>query len=71
MVKKVKDGWHTAYGYEVWVEKGKAIRGVQGSGVSRKTVYFYKNYGMGSAVKVTPTLETLRRGLKNGTYFVM
>lgn len=61
---KVKDGWHTVYGWEVWVENGKCKRVRTQSGAR----YFYKTlprtYG-GGQIRVEPSLSALRTGLKS------
>lgn len=42
MTRKVSNGWHSLCGYDVYVEDGYVLRGVQGDGVNMKTTYPYR-----------------------------
>ena len=64
MKKIVKDGWHTVYGYDVYVEGGQVKRGI----VKGSTAYPCRKsiYG-GWSVDTHMTLDALRAGLSRET----
>ena len=64
MKKITKDGWHTVYGYKVYVEDGRVKRAVA-NGV---TAYPYRTckYG-GWDIDTHMTLDALRAGLSRET----
>lgn len=45
MSRKVKDGWHTICGYEVYVEDGKVRRGIATVSGNQTTIYPYRWLG--------------------------
>lgn len=59
---KMKDGWHTVKGYEVYVEDGKILRGVKNdTNGSRVPAYPYKWESTNNAwCKGTPTVSAFR-----------
>lgn len=61
-MEKVKDGWHTVKGYEVYVEDGKIIRGVKEDfNGQRVTAYPYKWDNACHAWCIgTPTISAFR-----------
>ena len=64
---KIKDGWHTIAGYEVYVENGRILRGLNGSG--DKTLYPYRwNKQYDSRVNDSGlTVDAFRAGIRRGT----
>lgn len=68
----MKDGWHIIYGYDVYVEDGKIIRGTLGKGLNYRTAYPYKHFrGQEGWYNVAGmlTISAFRYGVKNG--FIM
>ena len=65
--KSVKDGWHTVYGYDVYVEDGQVKRGI----VKGCTAYPCRKsiYG-GWSVDTHMTLDALRAGLSRETIII-
>ena len=69
-MKKVKDGWHTITGYDVFVEDGRVVRGTAGSGYNLHTVYPYRyNRGLRCWVNVSRqiSVDALRAGIRRET----
>ena len=67
---KKRDGWHKISGgkYEYYVEDGKVLRGVCGSGLDQAPVYPYKRcrqggYYLAVGVKVSTFLSGFYRGI--------
>jgi len=65
-MKKIKDGWHTICGYDMYVEDGKIIRGVEDS----QTVYVYKSVKDGYTSACPVKVSTFRSGMARGTMIV-
>ena len=65
--KEPVTGWRKACGYDVWVEDGRVLRGIDNG----RTVYPYKTSKSGGWDKGTPTIETLRAGLHRGSWRMM
>lgn len=59
----MKDGWHVIKGLEVYVEKGRVIRGWLGSGcINRVPAYPYKwDRKLRAYVKGTPSVSAFRK----------
>lgn len=67
-MKRIKDGWHSVHGTEVYTEDGKVVRGVKRDGANATVTYPY--HYEGSAVWVNCsgiTLAAFRSGYKRGT----
>lgn len=68
------DGWHTVYGYDVFVMGGYVVRATKedhnGSLVTA-SVYRRCPYGGWDNMNGYVTLDTLRKGLKRGNYRIM
>lgn len=65
-MKKVKDGWHKVYGYDVRVEDGWAVRGLSSDG--QRPLYIYavaKDGGLDRREGVP--LDALRKSMARGT----
>lgn len=66
MTKKVKDGWHTIAGCDVYIENGYIIRGTKNDG--QLPAYPYRAAkGGGWDLDQYMTPETFRRKVKDGT----
>lgn len=69
MKRKISDGWHKIYGYDVYVEDGCVVRGVTDDwkqGLRTTWVYRASKYGgWDSAGKVT--VDAFRAGVRRGT----
>lgn len=63
----MKDGWHIAAGYEVYVEDGKILRGVLGKGNSRRTAYPYRSGENCWTECIGITVDAFRAGARRGT----
>lgn len=63
---KIRDGWHTIAGYEVYVEDGFIVRGI--SDDHQKPLYVYRSVRSGGydrEYNITP--DAFRAGVRHGT----
>ena len=68
MATKVKDGWHKGNGWDIYVEDGKVLRGVDtDQNGSQITVYPYRYDGDGWTICDGISLAALRAGLNRGS----
>lgn len=68
MAKKIKDGWHTICGYEVYVEDGYILRGVSSTDWRQVPTHVYracKPSGWSSTGPIT--VDAFRSGVRRGT----
>lgn len=67
MARKIKDGWHTICGHDVYVEDGFIIRGIKQSGQDKLTAWVYRSAGHGWSREDRITPDAFRAGWKRGT----
>lgn len=69
-MKVAADGWHFCYGYKVWVENNKVLRGLDGEYLGVHTVYPYrrdrKHKNLWDCI-VGVTYQAFKAGVKRGT----
>ena len=63
----MKDGWHIAAGYRVYVEDGKVLRGILGEGDFQRSAYPYRWDGNVWTECTGITIHAFRAGVKRET----
>jgi|LSQX01.2.fsa_nt_gb pyocin large subunit-like protein len=72
-MKKMRDGWKIAEGYEVYVENGKILRGVKlDANGGRRTAYPYRQVRSGGwKLETGVSLAAFRAAVRRGTMDLM
>lgn len=69
-MKVAADGWHTCYGYRIYTEGNKVLRGVEGEYLGTHTVYPYRrdrNHRNLWDCIAGCTYQAFKAGVKRGT----
>ena len=63
----MKDGWHLIYGYRIYVENNRVMRGILGTGYRQCSAYPYRRSGSGWNQCCGVTVSAFRAGVARGT----
>lgn len=71
-MEKIKDGWHTVSGYDVYVEDGYILRGTKPdrNGHEVDAYPYYADKDNGGWTRGTPSVSEFSDGVRSGSWIL-